>query len=280
MNINSSITNQAQNLIDPTFFTGAIDRLRQESNTFRQEYITGKPYPHLVIDNLFDPEVLDRLVAEFPAKDNRDWLVWNTFHESKTTSRGIHGLSMFTQLFCLWLNSSEFIQEINKITGFDDLVGDPIFLGAGLHETDPGGWLDMHADYTSHLSLPLVRRVNLLIYLNRDWDENWGGELELWDPKDNSNRASYPPLFNRTVIFPTTDQTLHGAPRKLSCPQGISRKLISIYYWSPVPISFFAKAGTPIIWESDRKNKIQWIRSLLTYALQSIKQKNGKSTSK
>jgi Rps23 Pro-64 3,4-dihydroxylase Tpa1-like proline 4-hydroxylase len=279
MNLNSSTTDLERKLIDITSFTKAIERLRQESDTFRQKYVTEKPYPHLVIDNLFEPELLDRIVTEFPEKGDRDWLVWDTFHESKTTSRGIHGLSMFTQLFCLWLNCTEFIQEINKITGFDNLVGDPTFLGAGLHEADPGGWLDIHADYTSHLSLPLVRRVNLLIYLNRDWDENWGGELELWDCKDNSKRASYPPYFNRTIIFPTTDKTLHGAPSKLSCPQGISRKLISIYYWSPVPIPFFAKAGTPIIWESDRKNKIQWIRSLLTYYWQSTKQKNGKSTS-
>jgi Rps23 Pro-64 3,4-dihydroxylase Tpa1-like proline 4-hydroxylase len=159
-------------------------------------------------------------------------------------------LSTFTQLFCLWLNSTEFIEQIKKITGINDLVADPSFFGAGLHEMYRGGWLDIHADYTKHPTLPLIRRVNLLIYLNRDWDPTWGGGIELWNPKKQDNKIGYAPYFNRSLIFPTTSETLHGVPQKLSCPQECSRKLISIYYWSPAPT--LLKTGTPIIWAGDR----------------------------
>ncbi|MGL5877055.1 MAG: 2OG-Fe(II) oxygenase, partial [Xenococcaceae cyanobacterium] len=193
---------------------------------------------------------LDRIVTEFPNADNRDWIAWNTNHENKATSRGITGLSMFTQIFSLWLSSMEFIEEIKRITGIDDLVPDPLFFGAGLHEMHREGWLEVHADYTKHPVMPLTRRINLLIYLNRDWDPAWGGDLELWDAPKPTQKTGYPCLFNRTIIFPTTSKTLHGVPNRLSCPSDRSRKLLSIYYWSPASSS--AKEGTPIKWASEQ----------------------------
>lgn len=239
--------------VDLASFTGTVDRLRSQSESLRTTYAAGQPYPHLAIENLFDPDVLDRVVAEFPQPGNRDWFVWDHEYELKTTSRGIRGLSTFTQLLCLWLNSAEFIAEIERITGIKNLVGDPTFTGAGMHEIFPGGWLGMHTDYTRHPSLSLKRRVNLLIYLNRDWDADWGGELELWDKNGTGNRTSYPPYFNQTVIFPTTPETFHGVPRQLSCPDGRSRKLLSIYYWSPVAFTQVSQGGDPLVWADEQK---------------------------
>ena len=253
----SSLENSVLNL---TTFTQALDRLQNESEYLRHLYTKAQPYPHLVIDDLFAPELLERLVAEFPTVKNRDWLVWDTKHELKTTSRGIDGLSTFTQMFCLWLNSREVISTIESIVGKFNLVGDPLFHGAGLHEMYRDGWLEMHADYTRHYSLPLIRRFNVLIYLNQDWDASWGGELVMADTKNPPTKASYAPCFNRTVIFPTTAQTFHGVPDALSCPLDRSRKLLSIYYWTPIPMPSWAKAGTPLLWVSDRK---QQLKSLL-----------------
>lgn len=248
------------NILSLSAFTRVLERLQAQSESLRQSYIAAKPYPHLVLDRLFDPELLDRLVAEFPKPKARDWLVWDTPHELKTTSRGIDGLSILTQLFCLWLNSRDFISTIESIVGTNNLVGDPLFHGAGLHEMYRDGWLEMHADYTRHFSLPLVRRFNILIYLNRDWNENWGGELTLQDPVNPQERVSYLPYFNRTIIFPTTAQTLHGVPNTLACPLDRSRKLLSIYYWSPVPMPLWSKAGTPLLWASDRKKNLKnWL---------------------
>ena len=257
-------SNIDNNTLDLTTFTKALNRLQDESQLLQKSYATAKPYPHLVIDNLFEPELLDRLVAEFPQQKTRDWLVWDSTHESKTTSKGIDELSIFTQMFCLWFNSRDVVKAIESITGIDRLVGDPLFLGAGLHEMYRGSWLEMHADYTKHFTLPLMRRINVLIYLNRDWDASWGGELVLQTPQDG---VSYLPNFNRTIIFPTTAKTLHGVPKALNCPLDYSRKLLSIYYWTPVPMPLWLKAGNSILWASDRKKNLKkisnWCNNLL-----------------
>lgn len=257
MTVSSSRLETETNFLDLKSFTKALERLQAESESFKQSYRTAKPYPHLVIDDLFEPELLDRLVAEYPEPQNRDWLVWDTNNELKTTSRGIDGLSTFTQMFCLWLNSRDVIKTIESIVGIDNMVGDPLFHGAGLHEMYRDGWLEMHADYTKHFTLPLMRRVNMLIYLNRDWDSSWGGDLVMRDEQNKDHQASYAPYFNRTIIFPTTAKTFHGVPKTLSCPVNCSRKLLSIYYWTPVPMPLWAKIGTPLLWASDRKRNLR-----------------------
>lgn len=250
-------TTTENSLLDLTTFTQALDSLRNDADSLRQSYATAKPYPHLVIDNLFQPELLDRLAADFPNSDQRDWLVWDTRNELKSTSRGIEGLSTFTQMFSLWLNSADVVKTIESIVGIDNLVGDPTFHGAGLHEMHRDGWLAMHADYTKHFSMPLMRRINVLIYLNRDWDASWGGELALQDATNEDTRVSYPCYFNRTIIFPTTSKTFHGVPTHLSCPPDRSRKLLSIYYWSPIPMPLWSKVGTPLLWASDNNKKLK-----------------------
>ena len=259
MNHSLSQFNTDNNTLYLQDFIKVTERLRDRSEQLRQSYVVAKPYPHLVIDGLFEPELLERLIAEFPKPKNRDWLVWDTDHELKTTSRGIDGLSIFTQLFCLWLNSKHFISAIESIVGINNLVGDPVFHGAGLHEMYQGGWLEMHADYTKHFTMPLMRRINMLVYLNQDWDVSWGGELTLQEPKNPQNRVSYAPDFNRTIIFPTTAKTFHGVPNPLSCPLDRSRKLLSIYYWTPIPMPLWSKAGTPLLWASEQKQNLQKI---------------------
>ena len=257
--MNTSLTqpNIKNDIIDLAIFDRSLKRLRNEAAELRQSYQTATPYPHLVLDDLFAPELIERLAAEFPKTKDRDWLVWDTKHELKTTSRGIERLSTFTQIFCLWLNSCDVIEAVESIVGVTNLVGDPLFHGAGLHEMYRDGWLEMHADYTKHFSLPLIRRFNVLIYLNRDWDSSWGGELVMQDFTDKSNQVAYSPSFNRTIIFPTTNKTLHGVPNILSCPINRSRQLLSIYYWSPVPMPLWSKAGTPLIWASERKRSLK-----------------------
>lgn len=244
-----------RSLFNVDCFAHSLNRLRTNAGSFHQQYMSGNPYPHLIIDNLFDPEILDRILEEFPTANNRDWYTWDTKHELKTTSKGIDGLSPFTQLFCMWLSTSEVITEIKKITGLDNdnIVADPMYHGAGLHEMYRDGWLEIHADYTKHYYLPMLRRLNLITYLNKDWEDSWGGELELHDYKDSNHKAVCTPYFNRTIIFPTTAQTLHGVPKKLSCPPNRSRKLISVYYWTPIPMPFLFKIGTPLIWASEQK---------------------------
>ena len=212
-----------------------LDRLTRERDKLRAFYEAAKPYPHIIMDGFFDPSVLDRAVAEFPTPDQRDWSRFDTDSEIKETSRGIANLSPFVQMLLLQLCSEPFLQQIRYITGINDLIWDPMYFGAGLHESPRGGWLNVHADWTGHAHLPLKRRLNLILYLNRDWEEDWGGALELCDPETGEAGASVSPIFNRAVLFPTTDKTLHGFPRPLTCPANRTRKSISIFYWSADP---------------------------------------------
>lgn len=228
-----------------------IDRLMAERDALRARYLSAKPYPHLVLDGWFDEAILDRITAEFPSGPRRDWISYDTVNEIKQTSRGTTGLPAFTQAFFQQACSEPFLEALRRITGHDDLVMDPLQHGGGLHESFRGGWLNVHADWTQHPTLPLVRRLNMIVYLNRDWDPAWGGALELWDPATRTCGARVEPLFNRAVIFPTTEETLHGFPDPIACPPDRSRRSISLFYWSPDTAAL--KGGTPITFLPGRR---------------------------
>ena len=212
-----------------------IDRLMAAKDELRTQFQAGKPYPHVVIDNFFDPEILRRLIADFPSQGGRDWIQYDTENEIKTTSRGIADLSLFTQAFFLQICAEPMMDWLRYVTGHADLVPDPLFHGGGLHESPRGGWLNVHVDWTQHPVLPLARRLNLIIYLNEGWDPAWGGALDLVDHVSKKAGASVSPLFNRAVIFETNDETLHGFPDPMTCPVDITRKSVSLFYWSPDP---------------------------------------------
>ena len=120
---------------------------------------------------------------------------------------------------------------METLTGIENLISDPYFLGAGLHQIPRGGKLAVHADFNRHNKFPLDRRLNILVYLNKDWKEEYGGHLELWD-RDMSKCKKIAPLFNRMVVFPVTDWAYHGHPEPLTCPEGRTRKSIALYYYT------------------------------------------------
>lgn len=217
----------------------------------RAQYIAAQPFPFVALQDLWDDAVLARVDDEFPGPGERDWLHWDTAEESKETSDGVRGLSPFIQTVLRQLNSDPFLEVVRSVTGLDDLVADDTYFGAGLHEAFRGGWLNVHGDWTRHPDKPLARRVNLLTYLNRDWEPDWGGDLELWDEKTGKCAVRVPPVFNRTVIFNTTPDALHGFPRPLTCPLGRSRRLISVYYWSADPE--LLEKVEHIKWMADRR---------------------------
>ena len=211
----------------------AVERMRAELPALRERYRAAQPYPHLVLDGYFDPEILDRVAAEFPSSGKRDWLSYDTENEVKQTSRGVLDLPAFSQAFLWQMCAPAMMGVLREVTEQPDLCVDPIFHGGGLHESRRGGWLNMHADWTFHPALPLLRRLNMIVYLNRDWDPAWGGALELWDHETRTCGAKVEPLFNRAVIFPTTDETLHGFPDPMTCPADRTRKSASLFYWAP-----------------------------------------------
>ena len=129
-------------------------------------------------------------------------------------------------------NSSAFTKFLENLTGIEGLIPDPHFRGGGLHQVERGGYLDIHCDFNVYEKLNLDRRLNVLIYLNKDWKKEYGGDLELWDKNMTKAVARISPIFNRFVVFATDDYSYHGHPDPLKCPEDKTRKSLALYYYT------------------------------------------------
>jgi hypothetical protein len=172
------------------------------------------------------------VLGEFPEPDEIRWIRFEDARGKKLASEAETQMGAMTRFLLYQLNSATFIEFLEKLTGTDGLIGDPHFLGGGLHQIVRGGFLKIHADFSRHPKLNLERRLNILIYLNREWREEYGGHLELWDRDMRECRKKILPVFNRCVIFNTTTQSYHGHPDPLNCPEGETRKSLALYYYS------------------------------------------------
>jgi len=208
-------------------------KLNYDPRPLRDQYANAEPFPHIALDGLFDDDALDAVLAEFPSREAMRWREFDTplekklgyYHETSTISKTVRE-------FLDAMNSFEMLLWLEALTGIEGLIPDPYFGGGGLHQIEPGGFLKIHADFNVHPKLKLDRRLNMLIYLNRDWRDEYGGHLELWDRDMSACRRKILPLFNRTVIFSTTDTSFHGHPHPLTAPEGMSRKSVSLYYYT------------------------------------------------
>jgi hypothetical protein len=199
---------------------------------YRDAYQRAAPFPHVVLEDFFPAAVLEEVLTEFPAPSAEGWLRYENARERKLETTQERALGTVTQRVLQELNSPVFLQFLEVLTGIEGLVPDPYFWGGGLHQIEPGGLLKIHADFNWHPQLLLRRRLNLLLYLNRDWRDDYGGHLEMWDRTMHQCVRRIIPIFNRCVIFNTTDVAFHGHPQPLTCPEGMTRKSIALYYYS------------------------------------------------
>ena len=131
-----------------------------------------------------------------------------------------------------FFNSRPILQFLEGLTGIEGLIPDPYFVGGGYHETSKGGLLGVHADFRINDKLHLHRRLNMIIYLNEEWKEEWGGALELWDRSMKARQRAVAPLFNRCVVFNTDAQSFHGHPEPLATPAHVVRRSMALYYYT------------------------------------------------
>lgn len=208
-------------------------KLNYDARAFRDMYTNADPFAHIVLDDLFDAADLDIVLRDFPSPADMQWMRFDNplekklgyFHERS-------GITEAVRDFLNAMNSFEMLLWLEALTGIEGLIPDPYFGGGGLHQIEPGGFLKVHADFNVHPKLKLDRRLNMLVYLNKDWREEYGGHLELWDRQGKRPVKKILPLFNRTVIFSTTDTSFHGHPHPLTCPPGMTRKSVSLYYYT------------------------------------------------
>ena len=209
-----------------------LGRMKEIAASAHSSYINAKPFPHIVFENFLDPELLELVLAEFPEPGAIRWQKFDNEREIKLASAVESSFGPATRLLLYHLNSITFLEFLSTVTGIDNLIPDPRFDGGGLHQILPGGKLGIHADFNKHRAYGLDRRLNLLLYLNKNWREEYGGHLQLWNREMTECQAKILPIFNRVMVFGTTDFTYHGHPDPLACPKGMTRKSLALYYFS------------------------------------------------
>ncbi len=214
----------------------------------RQRYITNSPFPHLVIDNLFPPALLEDVLDDVK---NLEHPIAKNFYGSikKFATPDPQAMGPTARRFLLDLCSARFCLFLEALTDIEGIIPDPHFEGGGVHEMAQGSFLKMHTDLNWNKKLKLDRRLNMLIYLNHNWEDSWGGHLELWDGEMKNQFVEVPPAFNKTVIFSTTDYSYHGLPNPLECPEERPRRSLALYYYSngrPAhEVEFYQSTGNP-----------------------------------
>ena len=197
-----------------------------------EQFTHAKPFPNVQIDQFFKEDVAEELYRVFPkVTDNQKWVIYNNPIEKKYALTDFTTLPQFQNLFA-FLQTAQFVELIKKISGIDNIEADPHLHGAGLHQHIPGGKLDMHLDYSIHPVTGKERRVNLIIYFTKDWRDEYGGAIELWNEDFTACEKKLTPCFNKAILFRTSDVSYHGLPLPIKCPEENSRKSIAIYYVS------------------------------------------------
>lgn len=198
----------------------------------KQEYNNADPFPHIVIDNFLPPEILDAVLEDFPKPGDMEWWTFNNNNEIKLGSKNEVQIPQIARNVLAELNAGYILDWLEVLTSVPGLVADTRLIGGGLHQIQRGGKLGIHVDFNIEPRTKLARKLNLLIYLNKDWNEDWGGHLELWNSDKTKCVQKIAPIFNRCVIFNTTGKPWHGHPHPLNTPEDVTRKSLALYYYN------------------------------------------------
>jgi hypothetical protein len=220
-------------LQDKVYWHFDMRATKSAGHEFRQQYMEGKPFPNIVLDNVFDDNVLEMCLSEFPTSAKLEGAVEHAqAQENLKASFNPEYLTSPVRSFFYALNSRPFLAFLENMTGINGLIPDPYYRGGGFHCTQNGGHLGVHADFNYHSILVLERRINVLIYLNKNWLPDYGGQLELWDRRMTHCVKSIDPVFNRMVVFNTDSDSYHGQPDPIRHPNGEPRRSIALYYYT------------------------------------------------
>ncbi len=216
-----------------------VDFSKFNAEELSRSFQNADPFHHIVIDNFFKIEIADKLLLDlendnFDNWDKRDHdkiqIKWRSDWKDDSDVPE-HTLSVIN-----FLNGGTFLRWLSRVTGIKGIIPDPYLTGGGFNQINTGGTLAVHADGNWHDLMGVHRRLNVIIYLNKDWKDEWGGHFELWSKTDNNIPKEcvkkVKPDFNRLVIFRTDDFSFHGHPTPLKCPEDRSRRSLILYYYT------------------------------------------------
>ena len=223
-------------------------RLNEAAAASSARYRAARPFPHIVLDGLFSPALLDQAIAELPGVEAQ-WTGYDTANERKQVCSDTAAFGPTAETIAHALNSSRFVRFLETLTGIQGLIPDPHMHAAGYMKVPAGGFLGLHYDFATQRELMLDRRINVLLYLNRDWQSQWGGQLELHSndalEAPRHEEVKVEPSFNRMVVF-NTPNALHGHRTALTCPKGRARLCLSWYYYTAPPVPGWAARSSSV----------------------------------
>jgi Rps23 Pro-64 3,4-dihydroxylase Tpa1-like proline 4-hydroxylase len=212
-----------------------------------KKFSTNTPFPHLIIDNFLKENSANNVLDNF--RINKKWTnlsLVNNYKKFLLNDREY--MNIICNEIIEELGSKEFIEYLISFTGFKNIFLDKELVGGGLQQTLNAGSLNLHTDFTSHITNKNWRRVlNLIIYFNKNWLDEYNGNIEFWDYNTTTKVKSYSPTFNKCVIFKTDQKSLHGFPDSLNLPANMSRKSLAVYYFTKEekPIKLYPSTFTP-----------------------------------
>ncbi len=236
---------------------------------YHEQYSNAEPFPSISFQNFFNEDMLNQVLEEFPDLTKKENIHFNNPNEKKLATRGEHTFGPKLKALMHFMNSQPMLEFLQTLTNIEEtLLPDPYFEGGGCHESKAGGLLKVHADFNKHRLTGLDRRLNVLIYLNKDWKDEYGGHFELWNKDMTQCVKKVRPDFNTLAMFSTTDFSYHGLPDPITCPPDRSRKSLALYYYSNGrPDSELSERGAAINTKFvDRKgntseNKMRWFNT-------------------
>ncbi len=216
---------------DPASLTLDSKAAKEIGAGFAEKYQSAEPYNHICIDNFLPMDIIERVRADLATLPEAD-RTFDAAEEKLKSQYSPDRLPDYSRHLFQAFNSRPFIQFLEEMTGIKGLIPDPYFIGAGIHKTLTGGYLNIHADFNVHKQMRVERRLNVLIYLNPPWKEEWGGSFEVWDKEMKTKVASFAPTENRMCCFSTGSDTWHGNPEPVNHPEGLPRQSIALYYYT------------------------------------------------
>ncbi len=227
------------------------------------------PFNHLVIDDFFPLDKAKKLSEEYPDYNSPVWFQYRNPLENKKTINTWWDFPPETYKTFCFLNSCEFLSSLQQTTLIENLYPDIGLHGGGWHIHGRGGKLNIHLDYSIHPKSGLQRKLNLIIYLTEGWKPEWGGGLELWSHNPEKNlplrkEKTIHNVFNRAILFDTTQKSWHGLPEPLDCPEGVYRKSMAVYYMTDPPEHVDPRKRALYAPTEDQKNNQEILKFIQT----------------